>query len=619
MQGTNEAGEKIATCPYCNITLVAKGNSGTSHLKRHLERCLQRPVGLEIGGESVNDDETFRFDMSQLRKAIVLFITEGGHSFSVVEQKGFKRMMSKATPHFVPFSRYTATRELMLLYVLDRERVKHMLAKSPGRICFTTDCWSSSHSWQHYICITAHFVDSHWKLQKRILRFRALNPPYDGESIANEIFQFLVQWSLERKVLTFTVDNATYNDTMLCKLRGRLYEKGPLVGDGAFLHIRCCTHIVNLIVKAGLDCIKSILDKIRTLMRLIHKSAKRSKEFYETAQKNFHLDVKRKLSLDMEVRWNSTYKMLDNVFYYKDVFVQLRSTNYSFMSLVPSESEWNKLSVIHKFLKVFYDVTCMFSSVNNPTSNLYFRGACMIHLRLLEASTSSHDFLREMVNPMYDKFDKYWEEYNIYLSCATILDPRFKVKFVEYSFTKLYGIEEAGRKVDRVLDTLNKLFNEYKESSGSLIVSPPPPSFTDDNMFGDYHSFTGRNARSRTRRSQLDLYLEEEGLGMDSELNVLEYWHQCAIRYPILSILARDLLTIPVSTVASESAFSIGGKTISPSRSSLKPKTVQALVCVQDWRRAEGDIWSDSEVDITEDDEACDDIGDDIDETSLFL
>ncbi|XP_057248343.1 uncharacterized protein LOC130590290 [Beta vulgaris subsp. vulgaris] len=64
---------------------------------------------------------------------------------------------------------------------------------------------------------------------------------------------------------------------------------------------------------------------------------------------------------------------------------------------------------------------------------------------------------------------------------------------------------------------------------------------------------------------------------------------------------------------------SIGSKTISPSPSSLKPKTVQALVCVQDWRRAEGDIWSDSEVDITEDDEACDDIGDDIDETSLFL
>uniref|UniRef100_A0A803M604 HAT C-terminal dimerisation domain-containing protein n=1 Tax=Chenopodium quinoa TaxID=63459 RepID=A0A803M604_CHEQI len=42
--------------------------------------------------------------------------------------------------------------------------------------------------------------------------------------------------------------------------------------------------------------------------------------------------------------------------------------------------------------------------------------------------------------------------------------------------------------------------------------------------------------------------------------------------------MARDLLTIPVSTVASKSAFSIGGKIVSASRSSLKSKTIQALV-----------------------------------------
>ncbi|MBA0708868.1 hypothetical protein Golax_023952, partial [Gossypium laxum] len=51
-----------------------------------------------------------------------------------------------------------------------------------------------------------------------------------------------------------------------------------------------------------------------------------------------------------------------------------------------------------------------------------------------------------------------------------------------------------------------------------------------------------------------------------------------SIRYRELSFLARDLLVIPISTVASKSAFSMEKKVITSLRSSLKPKMVQAIV-----------------------------------------
>ncbi|KAJ0790250.1 putative HAT dimerization domain, ribonuclease H-like superfamily [Helianthus annuus] len=48
-------------------------------------------------------------------------------------------------------------------------------------------------------------------------------------------------------------------------------------------------------------------------------------------------------------------------------------------------------------------------------------------------------------------------------------------------------------------------------------------------------------------------------------------------RYPILARMARDFLTIPVSTVASESTFSASGRVITEHRSSLSKATVDNM------------------------------------------
>jgi hypothetical protein len=47
--------------------------------------------------------------------------------------------------------------------------------------------------------------------------------------------------------------------------------------------------------------------------------------------------------------------------------------------------------------------------------------------------------------------------------------------------------------------------------------------------------------------------------------------------------LAKDVLVVPVSAVASKSAFSTGGRVISSFRSSMSPKMVESLICAQSW------------------------------------
>ena len=81
----------------------------------------------------------------------------------------------------------------------------------------------------------------------------------------------------------------------------------------------------------------------------------------------------------------------------------------------------------------------------------------------------------------------------------------------------------------------------------------------------------------------LELYLEENKLPRIENYNVLGYWNQNGSRFPILSQMARDVLAIPLSTVASESAFSAGGRVLDAYRSSLAPETVESIICLRDW------------------------------------
>ena len=66
----------------------------------------------------------------------------------------------------------------------------------------------------------------------------------------------------------------------------------------------------------------------------------------------------------------------------------------------------------------------------------------------------------------------------------------------------------------------------------------------------------------KKKKSQLDLYLEEPRLSKkkNSKLEVLSWWKENYNRFPMLSLMARDLMSIPITTIASKSSFSIGKK-----------------------------------------------------------
>ena len=93
-------------------------------------------------------------------------------------------------------------------------------------------------------------------------------------------------------------------------------------------------------------------------------------------------------------------------------------------------------------------------------------------------------------------------------------------------------------------------------------------------------------------KSELDLYLAKTSLEPKffPKLDILNYWKDRQERYLNLCRLACEVLSIPLTTVASESTFSIGARVLKLYRASLLPSNVQALILTQNWINGFEDI-----------------------------
>ncbi|XP_058765108.1 zinc finger BED domain-containing protein RICESLEEPER 2-like [Vicia villosa] len=103
----------------------------------------------------------------------------------------------------------------------------------------------------------------------------------------------------------------------------------------------------------------------------------------------------------------------------------------------------------------------------------------------------------------------------------------------------------------------------------------------------DFKSWNSIESRFVPEKSELDIYFDDELMELDEEqsenFDVLLYWKLNEKKFPILSIMARDVLSIPITTVASESSFSIGGRVLTKYRSSTLPEHIQMLICTRSW------------------------------------
>ena len=84
--------------------------------------------------------------------------------FAFIEYELFNLLMKTVSPHYQQISRAIIKTDCWTSYEVEKKRLNGLL-KTVDRISITTDMWKSGQKIQ-YMVLTAHFVDSDWKLQK---------------------------------------------------------------------------------------------------------------------------------------------------------------------------------------------------------------------------------------------------------------------------------------------------------------------------------------------------------------------------------------------------------------------------------------------------------------------
>ena len=166
-------------------------------------------------------------------------------------------------------------------------------------------------------------------------------PPPHKKVLSDVLLDFLLDWNMDRKLSTTTVDNCSSNDGMIDILLKKLSSSGSLLLNGKIFHMRCATHVLNLIVKKGLDVIRVEIEKIRESVAYWSATPSRVEKF-EDAACQLCLPCNKKLCLDCKTRWNSTYLMLSIAITYKDVFPRLKQREKLYNSAIRGRMEFSK-------------------------------------------------------------------------------------------------------------------------------------------------------------------------------------------------------------------------------------------------------------------------------------
>ncbi|XP_078487107.1 zinc finger BED domain-containing protein 4-like [Ciona intestinalis] len=609
-----ETDTSTTVCNLCNVS-ISRGKSvatyTTNSMIKHLllkhqidvrkqesgalsqSNCGKRPTAQQTIEGMFAKKQCFSTThpvAQKITKLICEMVAADFLPFSVVENEGFRRLITELQPRYnIPSRKYITETCMPEIYTQVRQYIKHQVNNSMGCFAGTTDIWTSIQNIA-YMSLTIHFVScdkGNLRLLSYVLSCNELEGSHTAQHILEEIKHQEALWDIQLRYMVS--DNAA---NVVKALR-----------DGEIKGVRCMAHTINLVVHHALkNSQRTVNDTVAVARRIVthfHHSP-RACGMLKSVQMDLNLP-KHKLIQDVPTRWNSTFFMLERLLEQKPAINQLYQTHGEFQNL--SFNEWKLVDSLTIVLKMFDKATCELSGEAATISHILPIKVNLVRkLKRFEHENAEGrlfgigtfiSVLKEQLEHRFSKphrgvpqaKDCYFYNDDVYTTCAVaaILDPRFKTSWLD-------DTEE----VTRLSTAIQQLALQNVSSENTGVDAGEHLSSTDDSgnedsilfecplsddQIVDTETTPGleQNAEQQKNKIKTTVMRYIGSQRIKSSKSPLDFWMDHRVDCPALFSLAVSLLSCPPTSVSSERLFSSSGVIVSPLRNRLKPKNVEVL------------------------------------------
>uniref|UniRef100_A0A0P6EU04 Zinc finger protein n=1 Tax=Daphnia magna TaxID=35525 RepID=A0A0P6EU04_9CRUS len=644
---------KTCKCKYCPTTFVING-TGTMAKHMHSKHpamialASKHPSMIALDSKHPNMidkpkqspqntkgkvTKSFKSDANNsAHKAFLEFVVTNNLAFTLGEEPLFQKFVSTLQPLYKPLSGTVLKDMLMQTYMKTRQQVIDRLSESS--VALTTDVWISPNNVAFMVTGVAIW-NERIKPINIIIGFKHVMGEHSGVNLAESFYNTVTFYQLNDNMLSITTDDATSSETFVDHIAYLSIDTSrPFKKDYWF---RCFIHVINLCVKCAVEVMFELLQKLRDFIVEIRASPQRIQKF-KTVVTECELE-----SLDYEEdeifcfegaiipddllpvldcpkRWSSTYFFLKRGLRLKPAFDKI-AEDQEFRKNLLGEEEWLSFRQMFSFLEEFTLVTTYIEANQHPTVSLVVP-MCNRLLNLLEETSqdpSNHPLLVKGAAAGLLKLSAYYDKASPVVMAATFMDPRCKMQyFIDNGWScggetvdAFDGIEE-NLITSRVKPVIENVWSQYNvpDSPPSKHKHSTPKnenstkanesaistkSKINNSYFAQVVFGSSSQTSNRFEKDEMTEYEEEETEPADCDpMAVFDYWANRSARWPRLCAMAKDLLSIPATTAASERTFSACKDLFDFAGMNLNPEVAEALVCLRSWYRAglvnDGDV-----------------------------